>query len=212
VSIYFKGLIMLKTNAGASRMERKKEETKKKIVSTALDLFNNQGYDQTSMEQIAQETDIAKGTLYNYFPVKEAILSAYIQHTFQQNHSQRVAAFRALPNTRGRVQTLFEELLAGVQRQPILFEKFLVYRMQQMVSFDQNDAESSGLKSLTTEIIQLGQDAGEIRGDLPLQILEELLEFAFISLVKQVLTAPETADQETMIDQCVDLFLNGVKA
>ncbi len=53
-----------------SRVERKKEETKQKIVSVAIALFQQKGFDDTAMEQIAEEVDIAKGTLYNYFPVK----------------------------------------------------------------------------------------------------------------------------------------------
>lgn len=38
------------------------------ILSVAMRLFKEQGVNATSMEQIAQEVDIAEGTLYNYFP------------------------------------------------------------------------------------------------------------------------------------------------
>jgi AcrR family transcriptional regulator len=44
-----------------------------------MDLFKQQGFNETSMEQIAEESDIAKVTLYKYFEVKEAIIAAYWQ-------------------------------------------------------------------------------------------------------------------------------------
>ena len=50
---------------GETRMERKKAEMKQKIITVAMTLFKTQGVDATTMEQIAAEVDIAKGTLYN---------------------------------------------------------------------------------------------------------------------------------------------------
>ncbi len=43
-----------------SRMERKKEDMRQKIISTALELFREQGLSGTTMEQIAAEVDIPK--------------------------------------------------------------------------------------------------------------------------------------------------------
>ena len=60
-----------------SRRERKKEALRLQIVQTAMALFRAQGFAQTRMEKIADESDIAKATLYKYFPVKEAIIAAY---------------------------------------------------------------------------------------------------------------------------------------
>ena len=57
-----------------NRTERKKEETRQKVIGVALQLFRQNGLEATTMEQIAEVADIAKGTLYNYFPAKEAII------------------------------------------------------------------------------------------------------------------------------------------
>lgn len=44
-------------------------------MAAAMALIRAYGFEETTMEQIAEEADIAKGTLYNYFPAKEAIIS-----------------------------------------------------------------------------------------------------------------------------------------
>lgn len=201
----------LQETTGENRVERKKEQTKQKIIATAMELFQKQGIDATTMEQIAREVDIAKGTLYNYFPVKEAIIDEYMKRSFRGNNPDWIAQLRELPDTRTRMVAILTRLVAGVQAQKELFEKYLVYRMQNMVSFHQDDSVKSGFYLLGTEIIELGQKSGEIRDDLPLDILRDLFDFAFIEVVKLLFMQPEKFNAGEAIEHCVDLFINGVK-
>jgi AcrR family transcriptional regulator len=160
------------------------------------------------MEQIAEAADIAKGTLYNYFPVKEAILSGFIQQGFAERLPGRLAALRELPDTRHRMAHLFTELLEGVRQHQVIFERYLVYRMQNVISFAQDDDEKSGIDRLGWTIIQAGQAAGELRQDLPPFVLEDLFEFCFIIAAKQMYRQPDT-EPEAIIRRSVDLFING---
>lgn len=48
--------------------------TKEMIVSAALDLIFERGYDGTTMEDIAQHAGIGSSTLYRYFPTKESVV------------------------------------------------------------------------------------------------------------------------------------------
>jgi AcrR family transcriptional regulator len=194
-----------------SRIERKKEETKQKIITAAITLFRQQGFDVTTMEQIAAEADIAKGTLYNYFPVKEAILSEYIKRSFQQKNAERIQRVRALPDTRARLTAVLAELITGVQAQKEIFERFFTYQLQHILSLQKTERERSGIDELGKEIILLGQNSGEIRKDIPYGILEDLFDFVFIEVAKQFFLAPETFNPSRVIELCVDLFLNGVK-
>lgn len=193
----------------AGRMERKKEETHNRIIDAALELFHQQGLDATTMEQIAEAADVAKGTLYNYFPAKEAIISAFMQRSFRVQQTDRVAQLRALPNTRERMVQIFNALIDGVRRQREIFEIFMVYRMKQVLSFRPETSDQSGLLLLIHEIIRLGLEAGDLRRDLPEVLLEDLFQFAFIAAVKPLFLDPATFDQRASVEACVDIFLNG---
>jgi AcrR family transcriptional regulator len=192
-----------------SRVERKKEETKSRIVATAVRLFKEQGFEITTMEQIAAEVDIAKGTLYNYFPVKEAILSEYIQRSFSEKNATRTQKIRQLPDTRSRLTLVLSELMEGVQAQREIFEKFLVYEMQQIISLHPDQGIKSGIRLLAVEIITLGQKNGEIRNDVSLSLLMGFFDFIFIGLAQQFYIAPEKFNARECIAQCIDLFMNG---
>ena len=194
-----------------SRVERKKEETKTTILSTALMLFREQGLAGTSMEQIAEEADIAKGTLYNYFPVKEAILSAYMQRTFLEKNPGRLREMRELADTRARLVRLIGEMAEGARGHREIFEAFMLYKMRQTLSFEPAPEDQGGLLPLAGEIIDLGQQSGEIRPDLPREVLADLFNFTLIEALKQVFKLPDPAGSAKVIDNCIDLFINGVR-
>lgn len=196
----------------ASRVARKKEETLGKIITAAIQLFHQVGVQTVTMEQIAQSADIAKGTLYNYFPSKEAIITAFLQRTFQERNPDRVAQLRQLPDTRSRMIHVLSLLVAGVQAQKEIFEVFWVYRMKQVISFAPVEGEQSGLYQLVHEIIDLGQQGGDLRTDLPDDLLEDLFEFTFIEAVKPLYLEPDSFNASESIERCTDLFLNGAKA
>ena len=71
-------------NDNLSRRERKKRETRWRLMTAALHLFLEQGYDATTVEQIAEAADVAKGTFFNYFETKEAILPALVEWRLQE--------------------------------------------------------------------------------------------------------------------------------
>ena len=196
---------------GESRMDRKKEETRQKILAAAMKLFREQGFDAISMETIAETVDVAKGTLYNYFPVKEAILDEYIRRNFKGISEAWVAKFQELPNTPARMEAVFADLLTGIQAQKLIFEKYTAYRMKQWMSFHQEEQEKSGFQLFASEIVRLGQSDGELRSDLPAQMLEDLCEYVFMLAVKEFYLAPETFSAPQAIGRSINIFLNGTK-
>jgi AcrR family transcriptional regulator len=59
---------------GGGLRERKKQKTRESIQRTALRLFEKQGYEETTIEQIAAATEISPSTFFNYFPTKEDVV------------------------------------------------------------------------------------------------------------------------------------------
>lgn len=57
----------------------KKNEVKSKILKTAGHLFYTQGYNSTGINQIIDESDIARGSLYNHFKSKTDLLHSYLE-------------------------------------------------------------------------------------------------------------------------------------
>ena len=80
------------------------EKTRRHIIRTAVELITQQGYDATTMKQLAREAGIGDATIYKYFPAKERILLDYFELAIAD-------ALKLLDETPGLVQfTLHEKL------------------------------------------------------------------------------------------------------
>jgi AcrR family transcriptional regulator len=58
----------------AGLRERKKEQTRQKIAAVALRLFVERGFDAVTVNEIAETAEVAKATLFAYFPTKESLV------------------------------------------------------------------------------------------------------------------------------------------
>lgn len=72
----------------ANLRERKKARTRDAIVRVALELFEEQGFEATTVDQIAQEAEVGRRTFFRYFPTKEAVI--------YPRHEEQLARFREL--------------------------------------------------------------------------------------------------------------------
>jgi uroporphyrinogen-III synthase len=55
------------------KRETKRERKRERILESAAELFSHKNYHEVMMEEVAKLTDIAKGTVYNYFASKEEL-------------------------------------------------------------------------------------------------------------------------------------------
>ncbi len=61
------------------RRERKKQQVRQLLIDTARKLFAEQGYEQTTVAQIAAAADVVPKTFFNHFPAKEDVLFADLE-------------------------------------------------------------------------------------------------------------------------------------
>jgi AcrR family transcriptional regulator len=64
---------------GPSDTEPLSPERRARILAGAGEIFISAGYEGASMSQIAAQSNVSKGTLYNYFPSKAALFAAFVR-------------------------------------------------------------------------------------------------------------------------------------
>lgn len=82
------------------RVRVRTDEKRRQIVEVAAELFQEQGYDRTSMSQISERLGGSKATLYGYFKSKEELLLAVLDIDVNEQADQLMATFIASPTLR----------------------------------------------------------------------------------------------------------------
>jgi AcrR family transcriptional regulator len=90
----------------------KAEETRARILDTALRLFRERGFDRTTMRDVAAEAEVATGAAYYYFHSKEELVMAFYLRTAEEGREEFAAALASTKDLRKRIRALITIKLA----------------------------------------------------------------------------------------------------
>ena len=194
--------------AQTNRRERKKEETKSRILKAAFELFVQNGFEATTIDQIADLADIGKGTFYNYFSSKEAALDGFIEELAAQRGQKIWASILELPDTRQRLIKSYQSVTSWSEEFPDLIGVYSRQKLNEAMKKNENYHPSNN-DLYFIEIIKMGQEAGDIRADMePLELLSYLNAIFLVQVCKWLESGGGPGLYE-LAKQGVDFFLIG---
>ena len=157
------------------RRERKKRELRSRIYQKAQELFLTQGFEATTVEQIAAAADIAPATFFNHFQSKHALLGEMTTEVF--DHLQELIAQHLLrPGTAQERLAGFAERAAqdasaarGVARDLVL------ELMRTRGRPGETPPYLERISAPIAKTLREGQRSGEVRTDLDAAFLAEMV-------------------------------------
>lgn len=162
---------------------KKSRNTKKKIVSAAWRLFYEQGYDNTTVDEIVEESGTSKGSFYHYFEGKDALLSS-LSFLFDEKYEELLPSLTPEMSAMEKLLFLNRELFAVIENTVSLdllsrlFSSQLITRGEKHL-LDHNRLYYRLLRRIVTE----GQASGELRSDLSVNEITKLYAMCERSLM-----------------------------
>ncbi len=89
-------------------MFKKAQETRSRILATALDLFRRRGFDRTTMREIAAEAEVALGAAYYYFASKEALVMAFYEQASEEMSAKIEADLAEAKGLESRLRAILD--------------------------------------------------------------------------------------------------------
>jgi AcrR family transcriptional regulator len=178
--------------------ERNRQRVMQRIILAATDLFRTGGFHSTTMDDIANNAEISRATLFNYFPSKEALLLPWGQEIMEQQILPQLGKYlNAEPTIWQVFHFMFFKMNKIVQEYPDVIQAFV----QEAAKFYHIGATGSrGMdpQKVYTQVILYGQRRGEIRTDLPIENLVSYLSALQMTLIfrKMVPTMVENSSLE----------------
>ena len=161
---------MKETEVTLGKREIQKQQARERILDEALNLFSERGLEKTTVADIVERCQIARGTFYNYFPDMNALFDALIDQLNLQ-------VIEAIQHTRNNTSNLYDYLYGTFK------SYFDLIGSEQMVQFhivNQAHIRQSSYQSDLIKVIvkNLNRD---LKSDLNVRAFNEKHEFLLLS-------------------------------
>lgn len=147
-------------------MPRKpKRNTKGRIISAAWKLFYEQGYEDTTLEDILEASETSRGTFYHYFEGKDALLGT-LSDLFDEKYRQLLPELREEEHAVSVLAFLNRELFAMIDTSVSVELLARLLSTQLITKGEKHLLDRNRLYfRLLRTVIARGQSRGELRAD-----------------------------------------------
>lgn len=204
------GIAAVKTpKAGRGRPAR---YTKDGLLELVVKVFNERGYEATSMEDLAKASGLTKSTFYHYFSGKEELLQMAVDRALG-------ALSTALDDTveHGKPRPV-EQLETAIRLTTEVLLAELPYVTLLLRVRGNTDVEKAALDrrreidGRLAALVKAATGAGEIRGDIDPRLVSRLLFGMVNSITQWYRPASRTNSQISIVNAAVSLALEGLGA
>ena len=194
-----------------SRRERKKDETRQRIFKEAVRLFRERGFEATTIDEITERADVAKGTFFNYFPRKESVLAFLSEKQLSEAEENAGAILAADKPARVKVHEIYALAASAYEEDRELSRYVLLELMTRGFA----PAEEAGCRwhDLVARVIRQGQAAGELKGGVSPERAESVLGSVYVATVYRWVCCIDVGlSLRDELRECLDVVLDGLVA
>ncbi len=185
------------------------------VLRRAIEVFNRQGYEATSIGDLARELGVTKSAIYHHVPSKEALLAAALDEALDGlaatiDAAQIDEGASAAPETSAyeRLRTAVRqsvEILAGHVPAVTLLLRLRGNSEVELAALKRRRAIDDKLASL----VQAAVDEGSLRADIPPELISRLL-FGMVNSLVEWYRPDGPVDVQDLADSIVDLAFDGL--
>ncbi len=196
-------------HVSSSRRKRRSVEIRERLFRSALALFAEKGFAETTVEDITNAADVGKGTFFNYFPSKEHILLAFGEMQLAKLQAAVEEARHTDKPLPEFLRSLGLRMTEEPMRNPAIVRALLqAYLSSTPVREAMLDLQKRVL-ALHSELIQLAQQRGTVRNDLPaIEIAQVVRQAIFGTLL--IWTLYGDATLVSRIETTFDILWTGL--
>ena len=140
--------------------------TKGKIITAAWDLFYEQGYEDTTIDEIIERSGTSKGSFYHYFEGKDALLGS-LSYMFDEEYERLRHELPEDMNSYDKLLYLNQQLFAMIEERIDIDLLTRLYSTQLTTKGEKHLLDNKRLYyKLLREIVAGGQNKGELTDSL----------------------------------------------
>jgi AcrR family transcriptional regulator len=193
----------------AGKREAGKLARRDRMYEAAVTLFREQGYENTTVDQITRRAGVAKGTFFNYFPTKDAVLRYMGARAIGRLGAASLAG--GSTSAVGNLKRFMAALATGMERDRELV-KLIFARGMTATDMMCGDAGGFSVQPTTSLLIRRAQHLGEINRGLDPDTLAAALDALYLQQLVLWCEAETPYALRERLTGIVDLLMMGIAA
>jgi AcrR family transcriptional regulator len=206
----------------AERREREKKRRREEILSAAERVIFKNGVDKATMDEVAEEAELSKATLYLYFSSKEELYFAIFLKGQEILFNMITKATEQIADTREKIAMYLSTVITFQKKYPDYFEAFFYFLTKTVEiseeSFYKKQHKESGKSFLNSwvELVQKGKTEAVIRKNLnevPVAIILWMQLIGFLKIypvLKRPLKKEFNVTEESLLTDYFELIFSGM--
>ncbi|NLO39122.1 MAG: TetR/AcrR family transcriptional regulator [Ruminiclostridium sp.] len=114
-------------------------ETKEKILTAALKLFVEKGFNETPTSLISKEAGVATGTLFHHYQTKEQLINSLYLHCKERLVRLMMEGVYDQPSFRAKMKRMWENIIRWGMRYPMDYQFFMQFSYSSYISEKTHD-------------------------------------------------------------------------
>lgn len=156
---------------------RKERNTKGRIISAAWKLFYEQGYEDTTVEEIIDESGTSKGSFYHYFNGKDALLST-LSVMFDEKYQELAATMDPDMDAFDKLLLMNHELFVMIENEIDLDLLARLYSTQLITKGERHLMDHNRFYyKLLKQVVSQGQKRRELTNDMTVNEIVKVYAF-----------------------------------
>ena len=197
-----------------SLREKKKIETKNKIFEVSGRLFKEKGFENTTIDEITKEAEIGKGTFFNYFPTKEALLLYFAEKKDELTYSLIESETAKSIHTKDKIKNLLVFLADSYERDKeltkLMIFEYIKYKRGTGLKFGEDQSRRNRLSRILHDFLGNGVKKGEVREGIDVKTAAETLTAVYFQSVMVWLWSESDYSISEDISGKIDLVFEGI--
>lgn len=197
------------TKPRRSRLPR--EERMASIMAAAKEEFSACGFTDTAMSQIAARAGVVEGSIYRYFTNKHDLLTKVIESWYEEMLADYARTLAGIEGTRERLRFMIWKHLTTIHDNPEMC-RLMFDHIRSNPDYDQTAVHRLNrlYTRRTLDIVAEGVADGELREDLDMRLVRDLLYGCVEHSTWSYLRGEGQFDPDQTADAIIDLVMNGL--
>ncbi|MCZ7359138.1 MAG: TetR/AcrR family transcriptional regulator [Candidatus Methanoperedens sp.] len=190
-----------------SLREKKKIETRNKIFEVSGRLFKEKGFENTTVDEITKEAGIGKGTFFNYYPTKEALLVDFVKQKEELVYDLVRNELKKNIPVREKIKNVLVLVARSNEKDK---EMTRLYVFEYLRHYGYEERKSHSLNLIIHDLLEKSAEKGEVKKGIDIKKAADILTATYFHSLMEWLWSNTDISFSEDISGKIDMIFDGI--